>query len=87
MPANKKSTARDLSDDAPDLSTAEWQAKFLVARVRRGRPPAEQRKVSTTIRLDPEVVDAFKATGPGWQTRINETLRRAVRRQKAKAAR
>ncbi|WP_245483835.1 BrnA antitoxin family protein [Rhizobium ruizarguesonis] len=31
-----------------------------------------------SIRLDPEVVDAFKAKGEGWQSRINETLRKAV---------
>lgn len=45
---------------------------------RGGRPKAEQRKVSVTIRLDPDVVDAFKATGPGWQTRMNDVLRRAT---------
>jgi uncharacterized protein (DUF4415 family) len=32
-------------------------------------------KVSTTIRLDPEIVQAFRAEGPGWQSRINEVLR------------
>jgi uncharacterized protein (DUF4415 family) len=29
----------------------------------------------TTIRLDPEIVQAFRAEGPGWQSRINEVLR------------
>jgi uncharacterized protein (DUF4415 family) len=87
MPANERSTARDSVDDAPDLSAPEWQAKFATAPVRRGRPPAQERKISTTIRLDRDVVEAFKATGPGWQTRINDTLRRAARRQKSKASR
>lgn len=32
-------------------------------------------KVSTTIRLSPEVMDAFKATGKGWQTRIDAALK------------
>ena len=32
-------------------------------------------KVPTTIRLSPEVMDAFKATGTGWQTRIDAALR------------
>ena len=36
------------------------------------------RKVSTTLRLDPDVVQHFKAAGPGWQTRINEALRKAA---------
>lgn len=43
-----------------------------------GRPRAEIRKVPVTIRLDPHVVDACKATGPGWQTRMNEALAKAA---------
>ncbi|CAG2149887.1 BrnA antitoxin family protein [Cupriavidus plantarum] len=44
---------------------------------RRGRPalPADARKVALNMRVDRDVVDAFKATGDGWQTRINEILR------------
>jgi uncharacterized protein (DUF4415 family) len=42
-------------------------------------------KVAVTLRLDPEVVAAFKADGPGWQTRINQALKKVVAR-KAKAA-
>lgn len=43
----------------------------------RGRPslPEDQRKVTLNMRADREVVEAFKATGDGWQTRINEVLR------------
>ena len=41
----------------------------------RGRPRAVAVKESTTIRLSPEVMAAFKATGKGWQTRINEALK------------
>lgn len=45
---------------------------------RRGRPvgsTAAVRKSATTIRLDVEVLAAFKATGQGWQTRMNNALR------------
>lgn len=44
---------------------------------RRGRPAlaAQQRKVVLNMRADREVIDAFRATGPGWQTRINSALR------------
>lgn len=45
---------------------------------RRGRPVgsiATTRKSATTIRLDEEVLAAFKATGQGWQTRINNALK------------
>ena len=36
-------------------------------------------KVSTTVRFDPEVLVAFKATGRGWQTRMNEALKEWLR--------
>lgn len=65
-------------DEAPDLTDPYWIEKFSKAPVQRGRPKAEKTKVSTTIRLDPDVVDAFKADGPGWQSRINAALRKAA---------
>ncbi|WP_081791456.1 BrnA antitoxin family protein [Paracoccus yeei] len=46
--------------------------------MQRGRPRSESPKISTTIRLSPEVLDHFRAGGPGWQTRIDETLRKAA---------
>ena len=42
---------------------------------RRGRPAGSGTKVSTTIRFDAEVLAAFKATGDGWQTRMNDALK------------
>ena len=42
------------------------------------RPKAEVRKVLTTIRFDTDVLEAMKATGPGWQTRINDIVREYV---------
>ncbi len=70
-------------DDAPDLSSREWQKKFAKASVRRGRPPLEDPKVSTTIRLSRDVIERFKADGPGWQTRIDEALREWIRKHDA----
>ena len=40
-----------------------------------GRPALESTKVSTTIRLSPEVLENFKAAGHGWQTRIDLALK------------
>jgi len=40
--------------------------------------PRPDRKVSTTIRLCPDILEAFKADGPGWQTRINDALRKSL---------
>ena len=44
-------------------------------------PQKAPRKVSTTIRLSPEVMAAFKATGAGWQTRIDAVLKEWLRTQ------
>lgn len=84
MSANRRSTSPDFDDEAPDLSTPEWREKFDAAPVKRGRPRADRPKVSTTIRLDSDVLETFRGTGPGWQSRINETLRRAAARMKAR---
>ena len=46
---------------------------------RRGRPIGTGGKVSTTIRFDAEILDAFKATGDGWQTRMNDALKEWLR--------
>ncbi|MDW5318356.1 BrnA antitoxin family protein [Rhizobium sp. PL01] len=45
---------------------------------KRGRPTLEQTKKPVTIRLDPDVVDAFKSAGKGWQSRMNDALRKAA---------
>ena len=70
--------AFDPDGDAPDLSSPEWVAKFAGAKLQRGRPKAEAPKKSTTLRLDPDVVAAFKSAGPGWQSRMNAALRKAA---------
>ncbi len=41
----------------------------------RGRPPKADRKVNQTLRLDPDVLEAYRVEGSGWQARINEVLR------------
>lgn len=76
MPESRKSTAPDL-DEVPDLSTPEWEAKIEAVPVARGRPRIPNPKQSVTIRLDADIVERFRATGPGWQSRINDTLKKA----------
>ena len=49
--------------------------------VRPGRPPGST-KEATTIRLDADVLAALKASGAGWQTRVNELLRAAMALQR-----
>ncbi len=52
--------------------------KVLQAFPKTRGPQAAPRKVPVSIRLSPEVVERFKAQGPGWQTRIDEILKKAV---------
>lgn len=65
-------------DEIPDLFTDEWAKVFDAVPVRRGRPKAAITKVSATIHLDPDVIEWFKREGAGWQSRINEALRKAA---------
>ena len=43
-----------------------------------GRPKVENPKIAVSLRLDQDVVARFKASGPGWQTRMNSALRDAA---------
>ena len=77
-------------DDAPIL-TAEVAARAEIREggtlirpatgtlTRMGRPPlGEAVKKQVTLRLDRDVVEAFRASGAGWQSRMNDVLRKAV---------
>jgi len=69
-------------DDAPEL-TEEWFAKADLYSgdklVRKGgRPKSERPKEPVSIRLDADVLEHFRKTGPGWQSRINEALRKVA---------
>ena len=71
-------TAAALSDpDALPLTEAEWASVKPTLRVG-GRPKAEVTKERITIRLSPDVLAAFKATGKGWQSRIDAALKEWV---------
>ncbi|BBK33526.1 uncharacterized protein (DUF4415 family) [Stella humosa] len=68
--------------ELPDQFFAEAVEHRAGKPVKRGRPPSASPKELVHIRLSRQVVDAFRAGGPGWQTRINDTLEAAVRREK-----
>jgi uncharacterized protein (DUF4415 family) len=83
-----------LDDDIPEMKDANFAArKSLKANMPevveamkrgRGRPKVENPKARVSLRLDPKIVAAYKATGDGWQSRINEILARALSRRKHK---
>ena len=67
------SRAKQAAELLPALLGADTAAEML--KPRRGRPPSSAPKLHVNIRLDADVLDAFKRTGPGWQTRLNTALR------------
>ena len=56
--------------------------KELVAmnKAARGRPRLEKPKQAIKLRLDVEIIEAFKSTGEGWQTRINALLKKEAKK-------
>lgn len=94
MPANRKNLGSDLKkvdahviqpheyEEAPEW-TDEQIASATVVRGR-GRPAlGDAVKVPIKLRLDPDVLEIYKATGKGWQTRMQEDIAKAALRLKA----
>ena len=75
---NPEWTAEDFRKARPALEgIAEVFGKEVADFLRRGRgrPTKPDKKVNQTLRLDRDVVEAFRQEGKGWQTRINQVLR------------
>lgn len=82
-----------LNPDAPDAESPELDDDFFararparevlgeafVAKARRGRPKSANPKREVKIRLDGEIVDHLRASGPGWQTRLNAAVAAAIK--------
>ena len=90
-PTNWERVKREAAQDAPiahnaadgpynpndaDAVAAYWQQASM--KRGRGRPAAAVKRPTLNMRVDADVLEAFKATGQGWQTRINAALREAV---------
>lgn len=76
-------TAKDFARAKPasEVLQSDLLAQF---RAKVGRPRIESPKVPVKLRLDGDVVEALRATGPGWQTRINDMLKAKISRGKVK---
>jgi len=70
------------SEVLPEILGPEAAAEILKPRPR--GPQKSPRKTSTTIRLDVEVLEAFRAMGKGWQTRMNNVLKGYVKSRKGR---
>ncbi len=80
MNGNRPATSTEWidPDDAPELTDDffEQADEYIGYRlIRRGRPKTESPKLALTIRYDADVISAFKSTGKGWQTRMNDALK------------
>jgi uncharacterized protein (DUF4415 family) len=80
MSENKKYSEAEWidPDDAPELGNDFFEhANFYVGDklIKKGRPRLPRPKLSITVRYDADVVEAFRGTGKGWQTRMNMALR------------
>lgn len=67
-------------DDAPEWTDEMFdRAELRIGEkvIRRGRPPGSTKRL-VSLRLDEAVIDHFRAGGPGWQSRLNEALRKAA---------
>lgn len=79
-------TAAAKSDpDAQPLTRKQLEAMVPI-RALRGRPPSANRKQLVSIRYSPEVLAWFRATGPGWQARLDRVLKDYVNRRVKRAA-
>ncbi|MBF0175434.1 MAG: BrnA antitoxin family protein [Magnetococcales bacterium] len=68
----EEAIARGIAED-PDTYVP-TDDEFRAMRPLRGRPVAPDKKILLSVRYSPDVVEFFKATGPGWQTRMNDAL-------------
>ena len=71
--------SRPAAEVLPELLGEQATRELL----RRGRPRKPDRKVNQTLRLDPDVVEAYRQQGKGWQARINEVLRQHMPSRRA----
>lgn len=78
---NTISSATDPADVKPELDDAWFEEADAYAGtklVRRGRPRLDTPKQPVSLRLDRDLVDWFKRGGDGWQTRMNDELRKVA---------
>jgi uncharacterized protein (DUF4415 family) len=84
MTVKKRSTPAIWNDpdDAVELTAEFFESADLYKGNKlqtRGRPKSATTKEPVKLRLDADVLAALRATGDGWQTRINDTLRASLR--------
>jgi uncharacterized protein (DUF4415 family) len=70
-------------DPNDEEATEKWLSEAIIVRGPGQRGPQKTpTKQLVSLRLSQEVLEFFKAKGPGWQTRIDQTLKSAIRKKK-----
>jgi uncharacterized protein (DUF4415 family) len=79
--------------DSPELTDEELRSmrpardalepELYAALIKKRGPQKAPKKISISIRLSPDVIESYKSTGRGWQTRIDEVLRKSLKRHRA----
>lgn len=78
---NPEWTREDFARARPASEVLGKEAAGLLVRRRPGRPAGSTKpdaKKSISLRLDPDVIEGWRRTGPGWQARMNDALRKAL---------
>lgn len=91
MPSKRKKPMAEAADANPEWTKADFaravrperilSPKILAAFKNTRGPQKAPVKIPVSIRLSGDIVEHFKSGGPGWQTRIDDTLRKAVGRK------
>jgi uncharacterized protein (DUF4415 family) len=87
MTAKRKSSGRTSAErtEPPEIDEA-WIASADLYEgaklIRRGRPKLANPRKLLSLRLPPEIISRWKASGPGWQTRMAEVLERSIPRRR-----
>lgn len=80
IPYDPEDGPYDPNDDA--AVDAYWDQAIIVRGPGQRGPQKTPTKQLVSLRLSPEVLEHFKAKGPGWQTRIDQTLKAVIRKKK-----
>ena len=72
-PEEEAAIARGIEADPDTFEPSDEQ--FAQMRKRGGRPKLANPKVAVTVRYDAEIIERFRESGEGWQTRMNDALR------------
>ncbi|WP_144112779.1 BrnA antitoxin family protein [Paraburkholderia sp. BCC1886] len=77
MPTDEEDAAinRGIAEDPDTYEVPPEDFKKMKKMGARGRPRLDEPKVLLSVRYDADIVERFKATGDGWQTRMNDALR------------